>query len=68
MTMLLDEFCANCDAYVTAFVDKQAFADHKTGRIRCPECDAAIRPCNTCEEHDKCSECPYAEADIISTN
>lgn len=65
MTTLLEETCAECDAVVTAFVDGRAFAEHRAGRIRCPECGAAIRPCNGCEEHDRCDECPYAEAAVI---
>ena len=67
MNMLLEESCAECDAVVTALVDKQAFVEHKAGRVRCPECGAAIRPCNGCDEHDKCDECPYAEAAIVAT-
>ena len=67
MTMLLEEWCGGCGAVVTALVDEQGFRRHETGNIRCPECGAAIRPCDGCEEHDRCDECPYAGAEVTIT-
>ena len=57
--LLVEDFCTNCDCTVHAVFDNDGFRRHQTGVVRCPECGAAIMPCNECNDHDSCDKCPW---------
>jgi hypothetical protein len=57
--MLLENYCDECDEVVHAVFNDDDFINHRIGTIRCPVCGSTILPCNECENHDMCSECPW---------
>lgn len=63
-SVLLEEYCGECDETVHQVFTEKAFSAHKVGRIRCPNCGHAILPCNECEDHDACGDCPWKRAEI----
>ena len=59
MSMMTENYCDECDEVVHAVFDEEDFYGHKVGTIRCPHCGNAIMPCNECEDHSRCGECPW---------
>ena len=64
-SILLEEYCDECDETVHQVFTEKAFLAHKVGRIRCPNCGHVILPCNECGDHDACGDCcPWRHAEI----
>ena len=32
--------------------------------IKCPECGTIIKPCNECDDNNRCADCPWKNASI----
>ena len=63
-TILTEDYCCECDETVHQVFSEKDFFAHKVGRIRCPNCGHAILPCNECEDHDACGNCPWKKAAV----
>lgn len=59
MTMLTENYCDECDEVVHAVFDEEDFYAHRIGTVLCPNCGHVIMPCNECENHDECGNCPW---------
>lgn len=60
MCILTENYCDECNEVVHAVFDERDFYAHKIGTIRCPACGHIIMPCNECEDHDACGDCPWS--------
>ena len=63
-SVLLEEYCNECDEVLHQAFSTKAFYNCKVGRLRCPKCGAVMVPCNECEDHDACNNCPWKDAEI----
>ena len=59
LTMLTENYCDECYEVVHAVFDMDDFYAHRIGTIRCPNCGHVIMPCNECDDHDGCGDCPW---------
>ena len=57
--ILTENFCPECDEVVHQVFNAEDFFNHKVGLMICPKCGATIQPCNECETHDACGDCPW---------
>ena len=60
MSMMTENYCDECDAVVHAVFDEDDFYNHRVGTVKCPDCGETILPCNECEDHSACSQCPWS--------
>lgn len=61
--ILTENYCDECDEVLNQVFDKKAFFAGKVGALICPKCGHVMMPCNECEDHDACGDCPWAKAD-----
>jgi hypothetical protein len=59
MKMMTENYCDECDEVVHQVFDDEAFYNHTVGTIICPKCGSIVMPCNECDDHGKCGECPW---------
>jgi hypothetical protein len=59
MKMMTENYCTECDEVVHQVFDDEAFYNHTVGTITCPKCGSIVMPCNECDDHSKCGECPW---------
>lgn len=62
-SILTENYCNDCDEVLNQVFDIDAFYEHKVGALICPKCGCVNMPCNECEDHDDCGNCPWANAD-----
>ena len=62
--MRVEEYCDDCDRMVCAVFSREDFDAHKVGRIRCRH-GHVVMPCQECEDHDQCHDCPWKDAEIV---
>ena len=61
--ILTENYCDECDEVLNQVFDRKAFCSHKVGALICPKCGHITMPCNECEDHDDCGDCPWANAE-----
>ena len=61
--ILTENFCDECDEVLNQVFDEKAFYAGKVGALICPKCGHVTMPCNECEAHDACGDCPWAKSD-----
>jgi len=57
--IITENYCDECDEEIHALFDEDKFFAHKVGALKCPACGAIVMPCNECEDHDACGDCPW---------
>lgn len=62
---VMENYCDQCGGVIESECEYAEFIRHRVGRVVCPSCGAVNLPCNECEEHWACDECPYEKAEII---
>lgn len=61
--ILTENYCDECDKVLHQVFDRDAFYAHKVGALICPKCGHVTMPCNECDDHDACANCPWTNAD-----
>lgn len=61
--ILTENYCDECDEVLNQVFDYKAFRSHKVGALICPKCGHVTMPCNECEDHDGCGDCPWAKSE-----
>lgn len=61
--IFLEDYCDECDEVLHQVFDADQFFSHKVGALICPVCGHVTMPCNECENHDECGNCPWADAE-----
>ena len=57
--VLTENYCDECDEMLHQVFFLKAFRDHKVGAVICPKCGHVTMPCNECEDHGDCGNCPW---------
>lgn len=63
--MLTENFCDECDEVLHQVFAKGQFFSHKVGALICPKCGHVTMPCNECEDHDACADCPWQNTEAM---
>lgn len=61
-----EETCPECDETFVVRFKTEDFDNHETGRIVCPKCGRFVMPCNACNIHSDCANCPWKNANAVS--
>ena len=67
MNILTENFCPECDEVVHQVFDREDFYRHEVGALYCPKCGHLILPCNECDDHSNCMDCPWSKCAERST-
>jgi len=59
MPIMTENYCPECNEVVHAVFDSEDFYAHRIGAVLCPVCGSVIEPCNECEDHTACDNCPW---------
>lgn len=65
--ILTENYCDECDEVLHQVFGRRAFFAHQVGALICPTCGHVTMPCNECEDHDACDNCPWANAEESNT-
>lgn len=65
--ILIENYCDECDEVLHQVFDEGQFLSHKVGALICPNCGHVTMPCNECENHADCGNCPWANAEKSNT-
>lgn len=65
--IITEDFCDECDEVLHQVFARKAFFAHQVGVVICPKCGHATMPCNECENHDACGNCPWTNAEKPNT-
>lgn len=60
--ILTEDYCDECDEVLNQVFDERQFFSYKVGALICPKCGHVTMPCNECEDHDACGDCPWRKA------
>lgn len=61
--ILTENYCDNCDEVLNQVFSTKAFYAGKVGALICPKCGHVTMPCNECEDHDACGDCPWEKSE-----